>query len=198
MNKWLNKITLENDMLILEPLEISHLDGLTHAVKDGELWNLWFTSAPSPQEVKSFIEKAIEEFEKGTSLPFAIIKKSTNQVIGTTRYMNTDSINKRLEIGTTWCAKSYQRTGMNTHFKYLLLQHAFEHLKCIAVEFRTHWHNIPSRNAIARLGAKQDGVLRNHKYDKSGNLRDTVVFSILNSEWNTVKQSLEFKMNKKY
>jgi len=112
--------------------------------------------------------------------------------------MNADSINKRIEIGTTWYSKSSQRTGINTACKYLLLEYAFEVLECIAVEFRTHWHNKQSRTAIENLGAKQDGILRNHKFDKTGNLRDTVVYSIIDSEWKTVKQSLEFKIDKKY
>ena len=119
-------------------------------------------------------------------------------MLGTTRFMNVDSKNKRVEIGSTWYSKSVHRSGVNTECKYLLLRYAFETLDCIAVEFRTHWHNTQSRQAIAGLGAKQDGVLRNHIIDKAGCLRDTVIFSILNSEWNTVKYALEFKMNVKY
>ena len=198
MSKWLNEIQIQANLVQLEPLSIEHVESLTKAVKDGELWNLWYTSAPEPENVKSYIENAILEFENDKSLPFVIKRKADNKVVGTTRYMNAESKNKRLEIGTTWYSKSVQRTGINTECKYVLLKHAFENLECIAVEFRTHIHNNQSRNAIERLGAKQDGVLRNHKIDKSGCLRDTVVFSILNSEWNTVKRSLEFKMNKKY
>ena len=198
MNKWLNKIELENESLKLEPLELSHIDGLINAVKDGKLWNLWYTSAPEPKKVQNYVEKAIKDFEDDKSLPFAIINTNKNQLVGTTRFMNADRINRRVEIGTTWYAKSSQRTGINTQCKYLLLKYAFETLKCIAVEFRTHWHNTQSREAITKLGAKQDGILRNHKFDKTGNLRDTVVFSIIDSEWNTVKQSLEFKINKEY
>ena len=198
MKKWLNKIELERNSVKLVPLSLIHLDALTDAVKNGALWDLWYTSAPEPENVKSYIETAVNEYENGLSMPFAVIRTSDHKVIGTTRYMNADAKNKRLEIGTTWYSESVQRTGINTACKYLLLQYAFEELHCIAVEFRTHWHNIQSRNAIERLGAKQDGVLRNHILDKYGCLRDTVVFSILNSEWNTVKKSLEFKMNKKY
>lgn len=198
MTKWLKKVELKSEKVVLRPLNLSHIEGLTAAAKDGELWKLWYTSAPEPCEVKGYIEKALMDFEKDTVLPFVIILKDTNQIVGTTRFMNADSTNKRVEIGTTWYSKSFQRTGINTQCKYLLLQYAFETLNCIAVEFRTHWHNTQSRNAIAGLGAKQDGVLRNHMLDKTGNLRDTVVFSILNSEWNTVKQSLEFKMDKTY
>lgn len=198
MNKWLNKIELKGKRVELLPLSLSHIDGLTDAVKDGELWKLWYTSAPEPQNVKDYVEKALIDFENDKSLPFVIINIDTDQIVGTTRFMNADSINKRVEIGTTWYSKSFQRTGINTQCKFMLLEYAFETLNCIAVEFRTHWHNIQSRNAIARLGAKQDGILRNHIFDKTGNLRDTVVFSILNSEWNTVKQSLKFKINKEY
>ena len=198
MMKWLNKIELSGKSVKLDPLTLAHVEGLTEAVKDGELWHLWYTSTPEPTAVNSYIETAINEFEKDKSLPFAVVRIEDNKVIGTTRFMNADSKNKRLEIGTTWYSKSVQRTGVNTECKYLLLQYAFEKLECIAVEFRTHWHNTQSRNAIERLGAKQDGVLRNHQLDKFGCLRDTVVFSILNSEWKTVKMSLEFIMNKKY
>lgn len=198
MNKWLHKIELANEQVRLEPLSISHIEGLTDAVKDGELWQLWYTSAPEPQAVKKYIETALREFEADQSLPFAVIKVKDNKIVGTTRFMNADVKHRRLEIGTTWYAKSAQRTGINTQCKWLLLSYAFETLGCIAVEFRTHWHNQQSRTAIEKLGAKQDGILRNHQLDKTGNLRDTVVFSIVNSEWKTVKQSLEFKMQKQY
>ena len=198
MSKWLHKIELNGGNVRLEPLTLAHIDGLTDAVKDGELWKLWYTSAPEPKNVRSYIEQAISDFDIDKSLPFVIIKADSKKVVGTTRFMNADFKNRRLEIGTTWYSKSSQRTGINTQCKYLLLEYAFETLKCIAVEFRTHWHNVQSREAIAKLGAKQDGILRNHQFDKTGNLRDTVVFSIIDSEWNTVKQSLEFKINKKY
>jgi RimJ/RimL family protein N-acetyltransferase len=198
MRKWLNKIEIQGNLIHLKTLSIEHVEGLTEAVKDGELWNLWYTSIPEPENVKSYIETALTEFKNDKSLPFVIIRKNDNKIIGTTRFMDADSINKRLEIGTTWYSKSTQRTGINTECKYLLLEYAFEKLGCIAVEFRTHIHNNQSRNAIARLGARQDGILRNHSVDRTGCLRDTVVFSILNSEWNTVKKSLKFKINKKY
>ncbi len=196
--KWLNEIHFLGKLVKLEPMSLHHADGLALAVQDGKLWELWYTSAPKPDQVKSYIRTALAEFENDRSLPFVIKNALDDKVIGTTRFMNADAVNKRVEIGTTWYAKSVQRTGVNTECKYLLLQYAFEQLDCIAVEFRTHWHNFPSRNAIARLGAKQDGVLRNHQVDQWGCLRDTVVFSILNSEWSTVKQSLSFKMGMKY
>ncbi|MDX2247973.1 MAG: GNAT family protein [Bacteroidia bacterium] len=196
MSKWLNKITLSGNFVHLEPLETEHIAGLIEAAKDGNLWELWYTSVPDAANTESYVLKALKEYENEKSLPFAVIEKNTGKVIGSTRYMNVDAATKRLEIGSTWYAQSYQKTGVNKECKYLLLQHAFETLECIAVEFRTHWHNTPSRNAIASLGAKQDGVLRNHLIDSRGNYRDTVVFSILNSEWNTVKTSLAFKLSK--
>ena len=198
MNKWLKEIQIQGKLVNLKILSTAHVKDLTEAVKDGKLWELWYTSAPEPNNVKHYIETALSEFKSDNSLPFVVIRKEDKKVIGTTRFMNADSKNRRIEIGTTWYSKSTHRTGLNTECKYLLLKYAFESLDCIAVEFRTHIHNSQSRNAIARLGAKQDGILRNHQIDKSGCLRDTVVFSILNSEWNTVKKSLEFKMNKKY
>lgn len=198
MAKWLNEINIKGDLVELKPMNLKHTLNLKEAVKDGELWKLWYTSAPEPDEVQNYIEKALFDFNQDKSLPFVIIRKEDNKVVGTTRFMNADSKNKRLEIGTTWYSKSVQRTGINTECKYLLLKYAFETLECIAVEFRTHFHNTQSRNAIERLGAKQDGILRNHSRDKTNCLRDTVVFSIINSEWNTVKKSLEYKMNKKY
>ncbi len=194
MESWLRPIDLEGKLVKLVPLQKSQKVDLAFAASDGKLWELWYTSVPSPKSIDSYIEIALAEQEKGNALPFAVIDKTTNTVVGSTRYLNVDSKNKRVEIGATWYAKKAQRTGINTECKYLLLKHAFENLNCIAVEFRTHFHNHPSRNAILRLGAKQDGILRNHRIDEFGNLRDTVVFSILNSEWKTVKTSLEFKM----
>lgn len=198
MEKWLNEIDLQGNLVHLKPLSITHIEALTEAVKDGELWKLWYTSAPEPENVKAYVEKALNDYTEDKSLPFVIVRKEDNKVVGTTRFMNSDSKNKRLEIGTTWYSKSVQRTGINTECKYLLLKYAFETLECIAVEFRTHFHNTQSRNAIARLGAKQDGILRNHSIDKTNCLRDTVVFSIIDSEWDTVKKSLEFRMNNEY
>jgi RimJ/RimL family protein N-acetyltransferase len=131
-------------------------------------------------------------------MPFIVRDKESNKIVGCTRYFNVDEVNHRLEIGYTWYAESVQRTSVNTECKYLLLSHAFEKLDAIAVEFRTHWHNHKSRAAIARLGAKQDGVLRNHQRSADGIYRDTVVFSIINLEWPAVKKSLEFKLNEQY
>lgn len=193
---WLNEITLEDDLVKLEPLKETHKEMLVEAALDGELWNLWYTSIPSESDVLDYLKFASKEYLEDRSLPFVVIDKQKNKIIGTTRYCNATPTYKRLEIGYTWYSKSYQRTGVNTACKYLLLKHAFEELECIAVEFRTHFHNYTSRAAIARVGAKQDGILRSHWIDKEGGLRDTVVFSILRDEWKTVKKSLEFKMKR--
>jgi len=196
--RWIEPVTLTGSKVILEPLSLIHQDGLVEAVKDGELWKLWFTSVPSPDKVEGYIKKALDMRENAGAMPFTVIEMETNKVIGCTRYFNVDEDNHRLEIGYTFYAKSYQRTAINTESKYLLLSHAFERLDAIAVEFRTHWHNLKSRAAIARLGAKQDGVLRNHTRSADGVYRDTVVFSIINSEWPAVRQALRFKMETKY
>ncbi|MDT0608449.1 GNAT family N-acetyltransferase [Croceitalea rosinachiae] len=196
MKDWFQKIELELDGIKLVPLEKAHKNGLLKAASDGELWNLWVTSVPSETTISDYIETALSNKKRQTAIPFTVIDIKTNAIIGTTRYMNVEAENRRLEIGSTWYAKSYQRTGVNTICKFLLLQYAFETLETVAVEFRTHWFNHASRNAITRLGAKQDGVLRNHRTDLDGALRDTVVFSIINAEWPTVKKSLLYEINK--
>ncbi len=193
--RWIEPVTLTGEHVILEPLALEHLDGIIEAVKDGELWKLWFTSVPSPETAETTIKSALDLRENAGWMPFIVRENATGKVIGSTRYCNVDEINQRLEIGYTWYSASYQRTIVNTECKYLLLSHAFEKLDAIAVEFRTHWHNHKSRAAIARLGAKQDGVLRNHSKTADGIYRDTVVFSIINLEWPAVKQSLKFKLS---
>jgi len=196
--RWIEPVTLTGTNVILEPLALEHLEGIQSAVKDGELWKLWFTSVPSPEIAEATIKTALDLRENVGWMPFVVREKSTGKVIGSTRYCNVDEVNQRLEIGYTWYAESYQRTAVNTECKYLLLTHAFEKLDAIAVEFRTHWHNLKSRAAIARLGAKLDGVLRNHQKSADGTYRDTVVFSIINLEWPVVKKSLEYKLSKTY
>jgi len=193
---WIQPVTLIGEHVILEPLALEHLEGIKEAVKDGELWNLWFTSVPSPETAEAAIKTAIDLRENAGWMPFIVREKATGKIIGSTRYCNVDEVNQRLEIGYTWYSESYQRTAVNTECKYLLLTHAFEKLESIAVEFRTNWHNHRSRAAIARLGAKQDGVLRNHQKSVNGGYRDTVVFSIINLEWPVVKKALEFKLGK--
>jgi len=196
MNNWPEKVELKGKLATLVPLESSHEKDLLLAASDGKLWELWYTSVPSALSIKAYIDQAIKERSHQQSIPFVIIDNASGKVIGSTRYCSIDSKNKRLEIGYTWYSKSFQRTGVNTECKLLLLAYAFETLGAIAVEFKTNWHNIPSRNAIERLGAKQDGVLRNHRIDEEGIIRDTVVYSIINTEWKGVKKSMEFNMQR--
>jgi len=196
MEDWLEEVELTGQNVKLVPLQSSHKEALLDAASDGELWKIWYTSVPSAESIEHYLETAFSEQKAGSSLPFVVLNLKTNKIIGCTRYCNIDEPNKRLEIGYTWYAKSSQRTGVNTECKHLLLQHAFEQLNCIAVEFRTNWFNYRSRNAILRLGAKQDGVLRSHRVDANRILRDTVVFSIIQMEWPVVKKSLEYEMGK--
>lgn len=190
MNTWITPVTLTGNLVRLEPIALSHEQGLIEATQDGKLWQLWFTSVPNPAQVAEFITTALDLQRTDSALAFSIIEISTGRILGSTRFCNIDVKNRRLEIGYTWYRQSVQRTGVNTECKLLLLQHAFEQLQCIAVEFRTNWHNHKSRAAIARLGAKQDGVLRQHQLMPDGQYRDTVVFSILNSEWPAVQAQL--------
>jgi RimJ/RimL family protein N-acetyltransferase len=192
--RWIEPVTFTGAKVILEPLSLEHTDGMIAAVKDGELWKLWYTHIPSSEKVEEYIKIALGMRENAGAMPFIVREKESNKIIGCTRYFNVDEANQRLEIGHTWYSESYQRTAVNTECKFLLLSHAFEKLDAIAVELRTHWHNHKSRAAIARLGAKQDGVLRNHTRSADGIYRDTVVFSIINLEWPAVKRSLEFKL----
>ena len=186
--------TLKSQLITLQPLDLSHRNELLSAAKDGELWKLWYTSVPSEKSIDDYLAQAQQQYEQQQSLPFAVFLNQDKRLVGSTRYCHMQLAHKRLEIGYTWYAKSVQRSGVNTHCKYLLLEYAFEQLGCIAVEFRTHWFNHASRAAILRLGAKQDGVLRNHMIMPDGTYRDTVVFSITNSEWPTVKQHLKHKL----
>lgn len=195
MSHWLSPITLEDDLVKLVPLTLEHSVDLLAAEQDGNLSELWFTSVPNETTIDAYLDKAFTQQNNGSGLPFAIINKTTNTVIGSTRYCNADALNRRVEIGYTWYAKSAQRTSINTRCKLLLLEYAFEQLNCVVVEFRTHWHNHKSRAAITRLGAKQDGVLRNQVIESDGAIRDTVVFSIIESEWPSVKKSLAFKLS---
>jgi len=184
---------LEGDAVRLEPLAPGHSQELAEAAADGRLWELWYTIVPTPEAMPAWIESSLALQAAGRALPFAVRRKRDGRLVGSTRYMNVEESQRRLEIGTTWYARSVQKTGLNTECKRLLLGHAFEKLGCLAVEFRTHWFNHASREAIARLGAKQDGVLRNHQRLPDGSLRDTVVFSIIDSEWPAVRRHLGFR-----
>ncbi|QYK02961.1 GNAT family N-acetyltransferase [Shewanella psychrotolerans] len=185
---------LTGKLVVLEPMQPEHIPALSIAVSDGNLWELWYTSAPHPDEMKHYVDEALAGEKRGEVLAFVVRDRFSGLVVGTTRIMSWDQANRRLEIGHTWYAKRAQRTGINSETKYLLLSYAFEVLDVMAVEFRTHWHNQRSREAISRLGAKQDGVLRNHRLLKDGTVRDTVVYSIIESEWPSVKQNLLYRM----
>jgi N-acetyltransferase len=187
-------VTLSGQHATLEPLSQVHHDGLAAAVRDGELWKLWYTAVPTPEGMRDEIERRLALQEKGSMLPFAVRSGASGKLVGMTTYMNIDANNRRVEIGSTWYAKSAQRTPLNTECKLLLLTHAFEALACIAVEFRTGFFNLASRRAIERLGAKQDGILRSHQRYADGSLRDTVCFSIIAQEWPAVKRHLQFKL----
>jgi len=192
----LEPTTLIGKHAILEPLSHQHHDALVEVVKDGELWKLWYTSIPEPSGIKAEIDRRLRLQSQGTMLPFTVLDATTGQVAGLTSYMNVDAPNRRVEIGGTWYRKSLQRTALNTECKWLLLSHAFEKLNCIAVEFRTHFFNHPSRKAIERLGAKLDGILRSNQISPNGALRDTCVYSIIASEWPAVKANLLFKLDR--
>jgi len=193
---WLQPVTLKGEHASLEPLSHAHRDGLIEAVKDGELWKLWYTAIPAPDKMEAEIARRLDLQEKGAMLPFTV-KDAGGNIAGMTTYMNVDAPNRRVEIGSTWYAKRVQRTPLNTQCKLMLLTHAFEKLDCIAVEFRTHFFNHQSRRGIERLGAKQDGILRNHSISPNGTLRDTVVFSIIASEWPTAKAHLTYQLNER-
>jgi len=195
MNDWVSEKNLTGEHVLLRSLSMKDKAGLLESANDGELWKLWYTAIPSEKTIDDYINEAERQQEARLSLPFVVICQKTGKTLGTTRFCNIDSVNQRLEIGHTWYRKSAQRSPVNTETKLLLLSYAFEELEAIAVEFRTHWINHASRNAILRLGAKQDGVLRNHQKLADGSIRDTVVFSIIETEWPTVKNNLLFKLN---
>ena len=186
----LEPVTLTGGGVTLEPLRRRHTDELAAAASDGRLWELWYTSVPTPAGMAADVEARLAQQAAGEMLPFVVRRNADGAVVGATTYMNLDLVVPRLEVGSTWTAASAQRTGVNAESKLLLLTHAFETVGCLAVEFRTHWHNQQSRAAIARLGAKQDGVLRNHGRMPDGSLRDTVVFSITDAEWPAVRSGL--------
>jgi RimJ/RimL family protein N-acetyltransferase len=181
---------LKNARVTLESLRPEHRDDLVVAVETDDLWRTWYTHIPTPTGMADEIERRLALQKEGRMAPWAIIDGASGRAVGMTTYCNLDPANRRLEIGATWLSRTSQGTGVNTAAKLLLLTRAFEELDCIAVEFRTHWHNHQSRAAIARLGAKQDGVLRNHTLFENGTVRDTVVFSIIENEWPTVKFAL--------
>ena len=193
---FIEPVNLRGVHATLEPLARDHEAALAAAADDGEIWRLWYTSVATPQKMAGYIGVALDMRERLGAMPFVVRDNASGEIVGCTRYFNVDAANRRLEIGHTWYAQRAQRSAINTECKLLLLTHAFETLRCIAVEFRTHWFNQASRAAIARLGAKQDAVLRNHQISADGSYRDTVVFSIIESEWPAVKQHLRYQLER--
>jgi RimJ/RimL family protein N-acetyltransferase len=193
---WLEPVMLRGAHARLEPLSHQHIDGLTEAVKDGELWKLWYTLVPKPEDMGKEIDRRLGLQTAGSMLPFTVFD-ADGKIAGMSTYMNVDAANRRVEIGSTWYARRVQRSALNTQCKLLLLTHAFEKLDCIAVEFRTHFFNHQSRRGIERLGAKLDGILRSHQIATNGTLRDTVVYSIIAAEWPTVRTHLTYQLNER-
>ena len=187
---------LEGAQVRLEPLTFEHHAALCEVGLDPELWQWIPYRATTAEEMLGYIQGALKDQAAGIALPFATVERSTGRVIGSTRYMNIDMANRRVEIGATWIAKPWQRTAINTEAKYLMLRHAFETLGCVRVELKTDALNEKSRNAILRIGAKEEGTLRRHMLTWTGRLRDTVYFSILDSEWPHVKAALEAKLTR--
>ena len=192
---WLTSVRLGGIHARLEPLAPEHHDGLVAAVRDGELWRLWYTSIPTPDAMRAEIARRLGLQASGTMLPFTVFD-AVGRIVGMTTYMDADAMHRRLEIGSTWTAKSAQRGPLNTECKLLLLAHAFDTLGCIAVELRTHVLNQQSRRAIERLGARLDGILRNHRRMADGTLRDTCVYSVTDAEWSAVRTHLRWQLDK--
>ncbi len=188
--------TLKGSHASLEPLAAEHADAMAGAARDGELWKLWYTTVPRPEEMAGEIERRLKLQAEGSMLPFAVRHVPSGELVGMTTYMNIDAKNRRVEIGSTWYAQRVQRTPLNTECKLMLLRHAFETLDCVAVEFRTHHFNRQSRAGIERLGARLDGILRNHMIMPNGTLRDTCAYSIIASEWPVVRAHLEWQLAK--
>jgi RimJ/RimL family protein N-acetyltransferase len=187
-------VRLSTDQVTLRPMSPDDAEALGAAASDGALWEKPTTTIPRPEGFAEYVAKALALQEAGLALPFTTVVRDGNQVVGSTRYMNIDAANHRVEIGSTWIAGSWQRSFVNTHAKFLMLRHAFEVLACHAVELRTHARNDQSRRAIERLGGRLDGILRQHMIMPDGHIRDTVVYSIVAAEWPDVKARLEARM----
>ena len=192
----LTPVLLEDAFVALEPLTPDHAPALEAASADGELWKLWFTSAPAPGEAAAYVAKALDGQKAGLMLPFAVREKSSGDIVGTTRFYDIVSDPRRAAIGYTWYAKRWQKSHLNTACKRLLLQHAFEHMGCVAVEFHTDHRNLDSQRAIERLGAQREGMLRNHKRRPDGSLRHTVCYSVIDSEWPDVARWLAMRLER--
>jgi RimJ/RimL family protein N-acetyltransferase len=189
-------VRLHDDHVLLEPLGMQHVPDLEAAAADGELWNLWFTSAPAPGTARAYVEKALAGLAANLMLPFAVREKSSGEIVGSTRLYDFAPELPRIAIGYTWYARRWQKSHLNTACKRLLLAHAFETLDCVAVEFHTDHRNLDSQRAIERLGAHKDGVLRAHKRRPDGTLRDTVCYSILATEWPDVQRWLAMRLTR--
>jgi len=191
-------VTLEGRYVLLSPMARGRAEALAEALAvaatDGSMWESKVTTIPRPEGARAYVDQALAELERGVSLPFVTVERAGGRVVGTTRFMNIEAPHRRLEIGTTWIGKSFQRTAVNTEAKYLMLKHAFETLHCIAVDLRTHEKNLQSRAAIERLGAKLDGILRNHRILPDGSIRNTATYSIIDAEWAEVKSRLEARL----
>jgi RimJ/RimL family protein N-acetyltransferase len=196
MNLRIEPVTLEGVQVRLEPLSLAHLDGLCAVGLEPELWKWIPTQVRDREELRAYVDLALDERRRGVSMPFATLLKAEGRVVGSTRYGNVDLKNRRVEIGWTWIGKPWQRSAVNTEAKLLMLRHAFEVLGCTRVELKTDGLNEKSRNAILRLGARQEGILRKHTLTYSGRMRDTVYFSILDDEWPAVKAGLEAKLQR--
>ena len=192
----LQPVTLEGEAVVLKPLQIEHADQIAQAVLDGELYQLFFTFVPLPEEALAYVQTALAMQEQEGALVFAIFDKADKLLIGSTRFFRWEPLHLRVEIGHTWLRKSYQQSFYNLECKLLLLEHAFEKLALNAVEFRTDLFNFSSQRAIEKLGAKKDGILRNHMIMKNGRVRDTVVYSILKNEWPGVKENIRFRKDR--
>ena len=187
----LRPIVLEGDFVRLEPMTLEHHDGLSAVGLDPEIWRFTLVVVQTPEEMRGYMDAALELQKGGTTLPFVTIERSSGQIVGSTRFGNYDPANRRIEIGWTWIARRWQRTAINTEAKYLMLSHAFEKLHCVRVELKTDVLNTRSRKAMLRIGAKEEGVLRKHSLVWDGRYRDSIYYSILDDEWPTVKQELE-------
>lgn len=192
---WPDEVELRGSHASLVPLRQDHAEALSDAVRDGELWKLWYTAIPAPERMAAEIERRLGLRARGSMLPFCVLD-AQGVPAGMTTYMNIDPVHRRVEIGSTWYARRVQRSALNTECKRMLLRHAFEALDCIAVEFRTHRLNVQSRRAIERLGAQLDGILRAHQRSSDGSLRDTAVYSITAAEWPTIHQHLQFQLQR--
>jgi N-acetyltransferase len=187
-------VALERNGLRLEPLAQEHHDGLNAAAADGRLWELWFTAIPAPDRMRTYIDDALKGLREGHMLPWVVRHLQTGELVGSTRYHDIVAAIDRVEIGYTWYAGSHQRTGVNTICKLLLLEHAFDTLGCKVVGLRTDNFNFRSQRAIEALGANKDGVLRHHQARKDGTVRDSVMYSILATEWSDVRRHLELRL----